>query len=180
MSESLAAPHPLIDVGMGGMLLANMLAGWLDGNPNDSSPVEAADESSDHGASPEQSGLCVCASVDTGASPSPSREHGASICPARESAGTGLERAGDPHSGPGSGNIRGTDNGPGGLQDARRGSVDGPGWRSVCLGGLAVGALEPRLASIAGVVRAHRNPGDRRRWLLQPGRFQRRPSLGIE
>ena len=42
------------------------------------------------------------------------------------------------------------------------------------LGSLAAGALESRLASAAGVVRAHRNAGDRRRWLLRSGGFQRR------
>jgi hypothetical protein len=33
MSELRAALHTSIDVGLGGVLLANMLAGWLDGDP---------------------------------------------------------------------------------------------------------------------------------------------------
>jgi hypothetical protein len=33
MSASLAALHAPIGVGLGGVLLANMLAGWLDGDP---------------------------------------------------------------------------------------------------------------------------------------------------
>jgi len=36
------------------------------------------------------------------------------------------------------------------------------------------------LASFAGTVCTDRYAGDRRRWLLQPGRFQRRASVGIE
>ena len=34
MSEALSALHASIDVGLGGVLLANMLEAWLDGNPN--------------------------------------------------------------------------------------------------------------------------------------------------
>ena len=49
-----------------------------------------------------------------------------------------------------------------------------------CAGGLATGALEFRLASFAGTVRTDRYAGDRRRWLLQPSRFQRRAVVGIE
>src|SRR6516225_8246369 len=169
MSESGAAFHAPLDVGLGGVLLANMLAGWLDSDPKVLSTVEAAHESSDHGTAPEQVGLCVCASIDAGASPPPSREHGASVCPARESAGTGLERPRDSRSRSGSGNVGGPDNGARRLQEPGSRGLLGPGGRGVCPGGLAAGALEFGLASIAGAVRAHRNAGDRRRWLLQSG-----------
>ena len=46
-----------------------------------------------------------------------------------------------------------------GLQDLGGGCLDGASGRGVCFGSLAAGALESRLASAAGVVRAHR-----RRW----------------
>src|SRR5215467_10424210 len=174
MSESLAALHAPIDVGLGGVLLANMLAGWLDGDPKVLLPGEAADESQDHRTPPQQTGLCVCSSVDAGTSPRPSREHEAPVCPAGESTGTGLERAGDPHSRPGSGEVGGTDNGAGRLPDTGGGGLHGSGGRGVCVGGLAAGALEFRLASLAAVVRPHRNAGDRRRWLLRSVGFQRR------
>src|SRR5260370_30183336 len=68
----------------------------------------------------------------------------------------------------------------GGLQDLGGGGLDGTSRRGVCVGGLAVGALKPRLASTAGVVRAHRNAGDRRRWLLRSGGLQRRIVTRIE
>ena len=54
MSEAPAALHALIDVGLGGVLLANMLAGWLDNNPEVLSSVEAGDESRDQRTTPEQ------------------------------------------------------------------------------------------------------------------------------
>src|SRR4051794_25681891 len=87
MKQSRALLHAPIDVEFGGVLLANMLAGWLDSISKISSPVEAADESPDHRTSPEQTRLRVCASVDAGASSPPSREHQSSVCLARESAG---------------------------------------------------------------------------------------------
>ena len=72
------------------------------------------------------------------------------------------------------------DDAAGGLQDFSGGCLDGPGGRGVCPGSLAPGALESRLASAAGAVRAHLHAGDRRGWLLRPGRFQRRPAFRIE
>ena|SRR5437762_11272316 len=175
--SSLTVP---IDVKLGGVLLANMLAGWLEGNSNFSVTEEAADEPEDYGTPPEQTCLHLSAPVNAGASAPSSGEHGTPVCPAREGAGTGLERASDPHSRPGSGDVRSTSDGAGRLQDPRSGGLDGSGGRGVCIGGVATGALEFRLASIVGVVRAHRNAGDRRRWLLQPSRFQRRPFVGVE
>ena len=180
MSEALSAIHTPIDAGLGGVLLANMVEAWLAGNPDCLESVEVADESQDHGTPPQQTGLRVCASVDAGTSSPPSTEHGAPVCPAGESTGTGLERAVDPHSRPGSGDVGGTDNGAGRLQDPGSGSLDGSGGCGVCLGGLAAGALECRLASPAAVVRTHRNAGDRRGRLLRSIRFQRRPPSWIE
>jgi len=69
MGESPAAVHALVDMELGSVILANMLAGWLDGNRESSFSVEAADEYHDQRATPEQERLCVCASVDAGASP---------------------------------------------------------------------------------------------------------------
>src|SRR5438105_7113819 len=175
--SSLTVP---IDVKLGGVLLANMLAGWLEGNSNFSVTEEAADEPEDYGTPPEQTCLHLSAPVNAGASAPSSGEHGTPVCPAREGAGTGLERADDPHSRPGSGDVGGTDNGAGRLQDPGSGSLDGSGGCGVCLGGLAAGALECRLASPAAVVRTHRNAGDRRGRLLRSIRFQRRPPSWIE
>src|SRR2546422_798953 len=56
-------------------------------------------------------------------------------------------------------------------------------WASgcgVCVGSLAAGALESRLVPSAGVVRAYRDAGDRRRRLLRSVGFQRRPLAWIE
>ena len=92
----------------------------------------------------------------------------------------GWSESADPHAGSGPGQDGDRDGEAGGLQDLGGGCLDGPSGRGVCVGSLAAGALESRLASAAGVVRAHRNAGDRRRWLLRSGGFQRRTVARIE
>src|SRR3954462_13657876 len=119
VSEAHSSLAALMDVKLGGVLLANMLAGWLEGHRNGSAVEEAADEPEDYRTPPEQTCLHLSTPVDTGASAPPSREHGAPICPAREGAGTGLERAGHPHSRPGSGHVGSTSNGAGRLPDPK-------------------------------------------------------------
>jgi hypothetical protein len=180
MRPALSAVHTPIDVGLGGVLLANMLAAWLDGHPRVLPTGEATDESQDPGTSSEQSGVHLLAPVDTQPSPPPSGEHGAAVCTAREGTGIGLERIPDPHAGSGPGEDRHRDGETGGLQDLGGGGLDGASRRGVCVGGLAAFALQPRLASSAGIVRVHRNPGDRRRWLLRSGGLQRRIVARIE
>ena len=54
MRESLPAPHAPIDVGLGGVLLANMLVGWLDADPKLLPTGEAADEFQDYRTPPQQ------------------------------------------------------------------------------------------------------------------------------
>src|ERR671912_2995580 len=103
MHLALSALHTPIDVGLGGVLLANMLAAWLDGNPRILPTGEATDESQDPGTSPEQTGVHLLTPVDTEPSPSPSGEHRAAVRTAREGTGTGLERIPDPHPGSGPG-----------------------------------------------------------------------------
>src|SRR5437763_1883368 len=117
VSDAYSSLRVPIDVKLGGVLLANMLAGWLEGNSNFSVTEEAADEPEDYGTPPEQTCLHLSAPVNAGASAPSSGEHGTPVCPAREGAGTGLERASDPHSRPGSGDVRSTSDGAGRLQD---------------------------------------------------------------
>src|SRR5215472_12978111 len=168
-----------IDVRVGGLLLANMLVAWLDEEVL-STGEEASHESQDHRTPPEPTRLRVFTPVDAVPGPPPSGEHGATVCLAREGAGTGLERIPDPHAGSGLGQDRHRNGCTGGLQDLGGGGLDGASGRSVCLGGLAAGALESRLASASGAVRTHRNAGDRRRWLLRSSGFQRRIVARIE
>src|ERR1035438_313971 len=177
MRESPSVVSASMDLQLGGVLLANMLVGWLDGDRESSFFAEAADEYHDQRATPEQDRLCVCASVDAGAGSPPSGEHGAPVCPAGESPGNGMERADGSSTGSGPGQVRSADSRTGGFQDSGSGCFDGEGWRGFCAGSIATGPLEFRLASIAGTVRSHRYAGDRRRWLLQPGRFQRWPGV---
>src|SRR6266851_1167713 len=155
MSEALSAIHTPIDAGLGGVLLANMVEAWLAGNPDCLESVEAADESQDHGAAPEQTRLHLCTTVDEcPGAPSPGK-HGAPVCIANDGAGTGLERIGDSHARPGLGHDGDRDDQTGGFQDSGGGCLDGPSGGGVCTGSFAAGALESRLASAAGVVRAY-------------------------
>src|SRR5215469_5120201 len=166
-----ALPRP-IDVRLGGLLLANMLTAWLDDDPKVLSTRGASHESQDRRTSPEPTSLRVFTPVDAVPSPPPSGEHGASVCTAREGAGTGLERIPDPHAGSRPGQDGHRNGSTGGLQDLGGGGLNGASGRGVCLGGLAAGTVESGLASAFGVVRTHRNAGDRRRWLLRSGGFQ--------
>src|SRR5258708_8268746 len=102
MRKAVSALHTPIDVGLGGVLLANMLAAWLDGHPEVLPIEEATDESQDPGTSPEQAGLHLFTPVDAEPSAPPSGEHGAAVRTAREGAGTGLERIPDPQAASGS------------------------------------------------------------------------------
>src|SRR5215472_9665095 len=77
MSEALPALRVPIDPGRGGVLLANMLASWLDHDPSWTAAAEARDESQDSRAAPPQASLHLPAPVDAGTSSPPSGEHGA-------------------------------------------------------------------------------------------------------
>src|SRR5215470_1746383 len=103
MSEALPALRVPIDPGRGGVLLANMLASWLDHDPSWTASAEAGDESEDSRTSPTQAGLHLPAPVDAGPSSPPSGEHGAPVRLAREGAGTGLEGNPDSYPRPGFG-----------------------------------------------------------------------------
>src|SRR5919109_1341590 len=103
MRQAVSAIQMPIDVALGGILLANMLAAWLDGDPKVLSTEEAVDESQDRRTSPEPTSVHLLTPVDAEPSPPPPGEHGASVRPAREGAGAGLERIPDPHAGSGPG-----------------------------------------------------------------------------
>src|SRR6516164_1068545 len=64
MRPALSTLNTPIDVGVGGVLLANMLAAWLDGNPEILPAGETTDEHQDPGTSPEQTGLHLLTPVD--------------------------------------------------------------------------------------------------------------------
>src|SRR5215218_4618026 len=157
-----------------------MLEGWLQGNLNFSASAEATDEPQDSRPSLEQTRLHLPTPIDARSGTPPSGEHGTAVCTAREGAGTGLEPTPDPHTRPGPGQDGYRNGGAGGLQDFGGGCFDGPSRCGVCIGSLAVGTLEPGLASAARVVRAHYNPGDRRRWLLRSSGLQRRIVARLE
>src|SRR5215469_1063170 len=162
MSHVLPSASIRWDVEVGSLLLANMLSAWLDNQVVGKATEAAAYEPpQDHRASPQPVGLCVPPPVNSRPSASPSREHGASVCVAGESAGTRLEPSFDPHARPRSGKVGSADSGTGRLQDLSGGCLDGTSGRSVCFGSLPPLALGLGLASAAGAVCAHENSGYR-------------------
>src|SRR5258708_33166051 len=86
-----------IDPQLASMIVANMLENWLDFSPNALTTAAVTDEPENLRTAAEQTGLHLCASVDGCPSAPPSREHRASVCAAKESSGTGVERNVDPH-----------------------------------------------------------------------------------
>src|SRR6266436_274890 len=116
MSTASSALIVPIDPQLASMIVANMLENWLDFSPNALTTAEVTDEPENLRTAAEQTGLHLCASVDACPSAPPSREHRASVCAAKESSGTGLERNVDPHPRSGFGSIRCPYDGTRGLQ----------------------------------------------------------------
>src|SRR4029077_1024556 len=121
-----AALHAPIDAGLGGVLLANMIEAWLVGNPESVTSVEATNELQDHGATPEQTRLHLCAPVDECPGAPPPGEHGTPVCTANDGAGVGLQRVGDSDARSGPGHDGDRDDQAGGFQDSGGGRLDGP------------------------------------------------------
>src|SRR5579863_154319 len=145
MRPAVPANQMPFDVGLGGVLLANMLAAWLDSHSEVLPTEEAVDESQDRRTPPEPTSLHLQAPVDTEPSPSPSGEHRTSVCLAREGAGTGLDRISDSHAGSGLGEDGYRNGGTGGLQDLGGGGLTRASGGGVRAGGLTTGSLESGL-----------------------------------
>src|SRR5215469_15350464 len=106
------AVSTLLDTQLGGVLLANMLAGWLVRvSCFLPSAREAGDEPEDHRAAPEQTCIHLCAPVESRPGTSPSGGHGASVCAPREGSGTRLEPSRHSHARPGPRSIGRADDG---------------------------------------------------------------------
>src|SRR5450631_4612541 len=174
---SLTAP---IDLPSGAMLLANMLIAMIEEDPTLMPWAEVSDEHEDHASAPEQAGLHLCATVDAGPSSPQSGEHGTPICAQGQGIGARLAAKVHSRAGSGPGDVRGTDGRTRGLQDPGGRCLDEPGRSSLCPGGVAPCALEPRLASTPGTMRPDAHLGHRRRWLLRPGGLQRRAAARSE
>src|SRR5215831_12831924 len=159
MSHALLAASLPFDVELGSLLVANMLSAWLD-NEVVAKATEAAHEpSQNHRASPQPFRLCLPPAINSRPGASPSGEHGTSVCVARESAGTGLERSFDPDSRWRPGQVGSADDTTRRLQDLGRGCLHGTSGRSVCLGSFPAIALRPGLASAPGAVCSHPDSG---------------------
>src|ERR1700756_2737181 len=102
-----------------------MLEAWLSAESALEPNEEAVDEQQDHLATSQQAGVHLYPPVDAGPGATPSGEHRASVCFARQGAGTGLATHGGPDPGPRPRSVGGADDGPRGLQDAGGGCLDG-------------------------------------------------------
>src|SRR5712664_4034819 len=91
MSHAPASRSAPFDPKQGGLLLANMLSAWLDGESTGEATVEAVHEPQDRRTSPQPIRLCLSAPVDARPSAPSSREHGTPVCLAQQGGGTGLE-----------------------------------------------------------------------------------------
>src|SRR6266700_7164120 len=160
MSHTPASRSAFFYTKQGGLLLANMLSAWLDGEPSGEATAEAVHEPEDRRPSPQPIRLCLPAPVDARPSAPSSGEHGTPVCIAREGTGTGLEPRFDPHPRSGPRQVRNADDGTGGLQDVGGRCLDETSGRRACLGSLPTFSLGLGLASTAGVVRPHPNSGD--------------------
>src|SRR6266478_4288027 len=149
MSHAPASPSAPFDRKQGGLLLANMLSAWLDGEPSGEATVEAVYEPQDRGTSPQPIRLCLPAPVDARPSAPSSGEHGAPVCAAREGRGTGLEPSFDPHPRWGPRQVGNADGRTGGLQDVGSRCLDGTSGSGLGLGSLPTFALGLGLASTA-------------------------------
>src|SRR5260370_4087970 len=132
MSHAPASPSAPFDRKQGGLLLANMLSAWLDGEPSGEATVEAVYEPQDRGPSPQPIRLCLPAPVDARPSAPSSGEHGPPVYTPRDGRGTGLQPSFDPHPRWGPRQVGNADGGTGGFQDVSGRCLDGT--RGRCAG----------------------------------------------
>src|SRR5262245_66241873 len=104
MSEAQGVPPASIDVAVGGVLLANMLEGWL--HERREITPEPTHELEDLRRPSPEAGLHFPEPVDAWPSAPSSGEYRAPICLARESDRLGVERGHDHHPGAASGEAR--------------------------------------------------------------------------
>src|SRR5260221_14259771 len=178
------ALHPAVaalDFAKAGAIIANMIESYLAAGVPPSDP-EGPDDNDieDQRPTPVAGSLHLHSPVDAGTSSLQPGEHGAPVQSEEQGRATRLEPGAYPDPRPGSGPVRGADDPSRGFQGPGRRCGDGPGRCDLLLGGVALGALQSGLAPTAGAVRHRANAGDRRGWLLRPGRVQRRASARDE
>src|SRR5215471_16945862 len=164
------------DFAKAGVIVANMIesylaAGGLPSNPEGTDHVEHQDCRSSSGAAR----LHLHSAVDTGASALQSREHRAPVQSSEPSKGAGLDSGADPNPRRGSRPIGTADDQTRRLQDSCERRGYGASRCNLLSRGIAPGALQQGLASLAGTMRHYQDLGVRWRRLLRPGRFQRQP-----
>ena len=158
-----------LDFAKAGIVLANMIESYLAGGVPPSNPEGAVhDKPQDCRSTSVTASLRLRSSVDAGTGPLQSGEHRAPVQSGRQGRVSRLEPGTDPDPRPGSRPIRRANDRSRGLQGPgqRRGSR--PSRCDLLPGSLALGAIEPGLASPAGVVRHHRSSSTRMDVTIQP------------
>src|SRR5882757_1006838 len=139
-----------LDFAKAGIVLANMIESYLAGGAPPSNPEGAVhDKPQDCRSTSVTASLRLRSSVDAGTGPLQPGEHRATVQSGRQGTVSRLEPGTDP--------------------DPRRGSR--PSRCDLLPGSLALGAIEPGLASPARVVRHHRHARHRRGWMLRSSRL---------
>src|SRR5215471_691999 len=157
-----------LDFAKAGAIIANMIESYLAAGAPPLN-AEGADhaESEDCRSSSGPTSLHLHSSVDGGASALQPGEHGAPVQFGEPGDVTRLDTTADSNPRRGSCSLGGADDQTRRLQSPGERCGDGSGRRDLLTGGLAPGALQQRLASVAGAVCYHQDIGVRRRWLLR-------------
>src|SRR3954471_1224715 len=133
----------------GRAIVADMVASYLAAAPPFDLEGPDENEFEDRRPTPVAAGLHLHSSVDDGASPLQSGEHGAPVQSDDHGKIARLEAGTNPDSRPRSWSIWCRDDEPGGFQGLGQRCGNGPGRRNLFLGSITAGPLEPGLASPA-------------------------------
>src|SRR6266853_572460 len=151
-----------LDFTKAGAILADMVESYLAAGASPFEPEGADnDDLQDCRSTSVTGSLHLHSSVDDGAGPLQPGEHGAPIQSGEQSPVSRLESGADPGSRPGSRPVRRANDPSRRLQGSGQRCRHGASRCDLLPGSLAPGALEPRLASPARVMRHHGNTRDR-------------------
>src|SRR6187431_3368201 len=152
MDPALAA----FDIAKAGAILADMVISYLAPGASSSDPEEEPDSHEDRRSAPVAAGLHLHPSVNAGSGAVQSGEHGPTIQSDEQGPIARLEPGADSGARSRSWSIRGCREHARGFQEPgwRRG--DGPRRCDLLPGSVAIGAVEPRLASPARTLCDHR------------------------
>src|SRR5690242_8844131 len=162
------------DLAQAGVIVADMIISYLAaGAPPLDCEEPNDDDVQDRRSASVETGVYLHSSIDAGASPVQSGEHGSSVQPGQQGSLAGLAAGADPRPRPRPRPVWNSRQHPHRLQELGRRCGDGPDRGDLLTGSLTAGTLEPGLAPAPRIVRNHRYPRHRRRWRVPSWRLQR-------